>query len=84
MGEVQALPREEVFGIFIKLFESTNALPTNSEDNVVRDSFGIRGLSTIFLRESQQTDRLLHLFPLPHGRDLASISLVGIICILQL
>jgi hypothetical protein len=31
VGGVHALPREVVFGIF-KLFESINALPTNSED----------------------------------------------------
>ncbi len=32
LGELQALPREEVFGIFIKLFESMDAISTNSED----------------------------------------------------
>ena len=31
--------------------------------------------------ESLQTDCLLRVFPLPHGCDLALISLVGIICI---
>jgi hypothetical protein len=41
VGEVQALSREIVFGIFIKLFASINALPTNSEDKVGWDSFGL-------------------------------------------
>lgn len=33
-GRVQALLREVVFGIFIKLFESVNAFSTNSDDKV--------------------------------------------------
>jgi hypothetical protein len=35
VGGVQALPRGDVFGIFIKLLESTNAISTNSEDKAV-------------------------------------------------
>jgi hypothetical protein len=35
VGEVQALFREVVFGIFIKLLGSINALSANSEDKVV-------------------------------------------------
>jgi hypothetical protein len=34
VGVVQALPREVVFGIFNKLFESINAFSVNSEDKV--------------------------------------------------
>jgi hypothetical protein len=34
VGEVQALPREEVFGILIKLFELINAFSTHSEDKL--------------------------------------------------
>jgi len=34
VGEVQAPPREVVFGIFVKLFESINAFSTHSEDKM--------------------------------------------------